>query len=713
LSARGISDEIINHSYIGWNGKAVTIPIFDTTGNFSFFKYRKDPSITDESAPKYWYDAGTSAELYGWENIHAGRSPLIICEGELDRLALESRGFRAVTSTGGALTFKQSWLKEIKKDVDVYVCYDCDVAGREGMSKVAKMLPRIKFILLTSEVEEGGDITDYFTKQSKTVDDFKALMESAPLYEDEQKKIAPEASVEKDKTKKPSLTDELMDLVLGKEGTLFHDQFGNAFIAFTGDGSDIVKLNSKRFKNRLRYSAYDKLGKEVTKEAVEKAVSVMQGKAVYEGKIHELDVRIVYSDGCVWYDMGDGRAVKITSNGWKITEQPPILFRKLSHQKKQVIPLRGGNLEELFQFIPEPKQPGERLLLLVWLVVAVIQGFPHPVLVVHGPQGSRKTTLFKILRQILDPSLIETLPPQHDLKEFTQLASHHFFLPMDNLSRISGTFSDALCRAVTGGGFSKRELYTDDDDVIYSFRRIIGINGINLVVDKPDLLERSLILGLERPEKYIADEELFLHFEKKLPYLLGSLFDIVTKTLKEGKSASVPPGLAKYRMADFALWGLSAARVLGYETRDFISALQENLERQHEEAIDASPVAQTILSFMEDKSDWCGSPSQLLSELEKVAESLKINTKQKPFPQGANWLWKRIVEIKINLQSLGLHVSKDRGGERLIRFTKVNQNPVGADDGVDAVSSLIKKGPDGKREFDRERISQFFKKGQK
>jgi DNA primase len=52
------------------------------------------------------------AELYGWENLVSKPSQIIICEGEFDRLVLEANGFNAVTSTGGAKTFRHEWVKK-------------------------------------------------------------------------------------------------------------------------------------------------------------------------------------------------------------------------------------------------------------------------------------------------------------------------------------------------------------------------------------------------------------------------------------------------------------------------------------------------------------------------------------------------------------------------------------------------------------------------
>ena len=35
-----------------------------------------------------------------------------------------------------------------------------------------------------------------------------------------------------------------------------------------------------------------------------------------------------------------------------------------------------------------------------------------------------------------------------------------------------------MCRGITGAGDVKRKLDQNDDDIIYRYRRIIGLNGI-------------------------------------------------------------------------------------------------------------------------------------------------------------------------------------------------------------------------------------------
>ena len=95
LNDRGIVDEVISKHLIGWNGQRVTIPITDREGNVACFKLAKDPADTTAS-PKMLFSPAR-AELYGWERVLARPEQIIICEGEFDRLVLESQGFAAVT----------------------------------------------------------------------------------------------------------------------------------------------------------------------------------------------------------------------------------------------------------------------------------------------------------------------------------------------------------------------------------------------------------------------------------------------------------------------------------------------------------------------------------------------------------------------------------------------------------------------------------------
>jgi len=176
LNARGVSDAVIDAHKLGWGkfyGKNwITIPVKDIYGAFRFFKLRRDPNAGDE---KITYPKGVEAQIYGWEMLTNANNPLVICEGELDRLALLSKNIDAITSTHGAMTFKQEWCEKVGKGRKIYVCFDNDDAGKKGAERAAKMVENggneTYIITLPQEVGEGGDITDYLVKLNGNPDD--------------------------------------------------------------------------------------------------------------------------------------------------------------------------------------------------------------------------------------------------------------------------------------------------------------------------------------------------------------------------------------------------------------------------------------------------------------------------------------------------------------------------------------------------------------
>lgn len=176
LNERGIIDSIIDQYKIGWgkfyNKWWITIPIPNFDGENIYFKLRQDPALGDR---KCTYPNGVEAQIYGWDAIKRTPGRLIICEGELDRLASLSKDVPAITSTHGALTFKQEWFEKTDKNLPLYICFDNDNAGRQGASRLANMSilngNKTYIVTLPEEVGVGGDLTDYFVKLKGTPDD--------------------------------------------------------------------------------------------------------------------------------------------------------------------------------------------------------------------------------------------------------------------------------------------------------------------------------------------------------------------------------------------------------------------------------------------------------------------------------------------------------------------------------------------------------------
>jgi len=178
LNGRGISDSVIHGYLLGWNGTRITIPIKDKSRRISSFRLARDPNATDDSS-KMLSTPGVRAELYGWEVILRHPRRIVICEGEFDRLVLASYGFDAVTSTGGAATFRDEWTCRISEIHEVYLCFDRDDAGRSGAAMIASRIKHARIVTLPEEVGESGDVTDFFARLGRTGSEFEALLHSA------------------------------------------------------------------------------------------------------------------------------------------------------------------------------------------------------------------------------------------------------------------------------------------------------------------------------------------------------------------------------------------------------------------------------------------------------------------------------------------------------------------------------------------------------
>jgi len=178
LNERGVPDPLIHKHLLGWNGQRITIPIPDREGKIAFFKLARDSEDNSDS-PKMLATPGARAELYGWERVLARPEQIIICEGEFDRLVLEGQGFAAVTSTGGAATFRPEWADAFREIPEVYLCFDHDAVGQQGALRVGRLVPHAKVVEMPEEVGQSGDVTDFLVRLGRRREDFLRLLAGA------------------------------------------------------------------------------------------------------------------------------------------------------------------------------------------------------------------------------------------------------------------------------------------------------------------------------------------------------------------------------------------------------------------------------------------------------------------------------------------------------------------------------------------------------
>lgn len=462
-----------------------------------------------------------------------------------------------------------------------------------------------------------------------------------------------------------------MELVDDMDAEFFHDDSGTGFAALPVDGRcEIHSMNSKTFRLWLTRLFYGETGKPANADSIKTVIGVLMARAIFDGSLKKLSLRIAEDSSGEWfYDIGrpNWEALRITNDGWRVEANPPILFKRRGNNGAQVMPMNdptGRGVARFFDFV-NIKNEFDRRLLLVYLCLCFIPNVPHFILAVCGEKGAGKSFLLRLIRRLVDPAGLELASLPHDKSELALHLSSNYFAAYDNLDGLQGWQSDMLCCAATGGGVSKRELYSDQDEVILKFRHCIGLNGITNFVNRPDLMDRTILIELQRIDEHdrSTEKEIEAEFEHARPFILGGIFDALSMArllIDQIKPDTLP------RMADAARWGAAIAEALGIGSAQFFSDLATNAGQANDETIRSNPVAAAITAMMADRDGWDGTPADLLEALRHVAAQEAINTFARTWPNSAEALSKRIKLVRSNLRDSGIEVEsyREAGGIR-------------------------------------------------
>lgn len=182
---RGLNDETIHRFQLGWNprSKRITIPVRDEEGVLVNIRQY---SPTDKATGKVisWAQGFGAVRLYPIDELTIDE-PIIITEGEMDTILARQLGFNAVTSTGGAGTWRIAW-SDVFQGRDVAICYDVDAAGEKGAAAIARALlevaNEIRIVKLPLTEPKGADLTNYIVDNGYSASDLSDLIRHSAVY---------------------------------------------------------------------------------------------------------------------------------------------------------------------------------------------------------------------------------------------------------------------------------------------------------------------------------------------------------------------------------------------------------------------------------------------------------------------------------------------------------------------------------------------------
>jgi hypothetical protein len=472
----------------------------------------------------------------------------------------------------------------------------------------------------------------------------------------------------------PTQADILIDLA--QTAKLFHtpDRAGFADLDINGH-RETWSIRAKGFRRWLARRFFGETGGAPSSEALQSALNVIEAKAHFDAPERQVHIRVGGLDGRLYLDLGDEawRAVEIDATGWRVIENPPVRFRRASGMKPIPVPLRcdsmkaiKSSIESLRSFV-NVKSDAEFVLVVSWLLACLRNRGPYPVIILSGEQGSAKSTFSAILRALLDPNTAPLRALPREDRDLFIAANNGHVLAFDNVSGLPTWISDTLCRLATGGGFAVRQLYSDQDEVLFDAARPVILNGIEDIVTRPDLADRAIFLTLEPipEESRRGEQELWAAFETERPRILGVLLDAAAKglaMLPQTRLDKLP------RMADFALWATACEPAL-WSAGTFWSAYCGNRDVAVEGVIEADPTATAVRAFMETRTEWTGTASELLGALGEIAGERVA--KSKIWPDGPRALAGRLRRAATFLRKIGIEIRFDREGRARTRVIHV------------------------------------------
>jgi hypothetical protein len=222
--------------------------------------------------------------------------------------------------------------------------------------------------------------------------------------------------------------------------------------------------------------------------------------------------------------------------------------------------------------------------------------------------------------------------------------------------------SDTFCMAATGAGFSKRELYSDDDDVIFDYKRCLGLNGINPAARRGDLLDRSILIEVEKIKQRRTEAEVDAKFDVDKSYILGGILTVLSEALRLYPEIKVTD---YQRLADFHRYGCAIAQAYGSTPEEFSAAYRNKV------AVGLAMIRFLEKTFAEEKKTvWKGTPTELLDAVTQIAFELKLQTGLNTnWPRSPQPFSRRLNDLTPAINKKGYDIVSKNGTPRTIIIT--------------------------------------------
>ena len=381
-------------------------------------------------------------------------------------------------------------------------------------------------------------------------------------------------------------------------------------------------LDSREFKSWVTGEYYRETGDGLTGEQMNSVLATIHAISAHDSpELPVSEKRVAEHNGRYYLYLADEAqtVIEYSAVGWSVCQNSPVKFVFDKYKAPLPIPQRDGKIDKLWDIV-RIAELSDRLAVAAILVKALVPGGGEPILALSGYAGSGKTTSAKYIRSVLDPftkgGILAKIP---DLDTMAIHGKKRIFIGVDNLSHITADQSNLLAGVSTGTGDSKRKNYTDSEEVITDVQNLLILTSIGNVVNKSDLLSRSINIELARltDEQRASESTLHADFDRYHAEMLGGLLNMTVAALNHRDTTKHP---TFNRMTNFIHLGVGVEKFLGYPDKTLLNRIKWGESEANTIAIESSPTASILVNFMEGKDKWEGLTNKLLNTLKSHAK---------------------------------------------------------------------------------------------
>ncbi len=428
-----------------------------------------------------------------------------------------------------------------------------------------------------------------------------------------------------------------------------------------------MPIASKDFPLEVKRIYRRKKRKNIDQKQIDSIIEEMKMEA-YENKLeYRLESRICnLEDNSILYnlDPGTNTSVWLHEGAADLVDTPDMVFQyspELLGQPEPNLKIKPQVLPRILKRHFHLKREEDIILLALYIVSAMAGNkIPHPILILSGSKGAGKSYAARLIARIVDPHNASLFSLPQNGGDLALRFYNSYLLVLDNITYLKDEYSRLIAMSVTGGSYPKRMLYENTKEVLLDLRCLLILTGIEIASKESDVLDRSILIDLERikPEEIKTEASLQEEFNADLPKILGACFKLLARAEADTDPVEVP----KTRLADAFEMMIRIGRAMGFEDEEISSIIWKNQRRVNLQVVFDDVLGECVMKYVEEYQSFEGSVTDFMYEIEKIAKELRIE--KKVLPSAPNAFSRRLNKMQSNLETeYGIHYEIKNNGK--------------------------------------------------